>query len=120
MTYRVWCRDEFEDADEDERADRAWKVPPRRGILYPENSAPCDDPQDAARQFADHCNARRDSWEWSWPQEFVVHDGASYFLIEVEREMVAEFLAGKPVPFSLIEPEPDPDAASADPAEQSA
>jgi hypothetical protein len=94
---RVWRKDEFDDADDDdERADRAWAVPDRRGILHPQNSAPCDDPRDAAEQYAEYCHARRDGWEWSWPVDFVVHDGERYYVVEVERETVPEFCASKP------------------------
>lgn len=98
MTYRVWLHDEFKECeDEDERDDRAWPVPARRGILYPENSAPCDRPEDAAKQYAAHCHANRDGWEWTWPIDVVVHDGVHYFLVNVERETVPEFWAGKPM-----------------------
>lgn len=93
---RVWIRDEFEDYDEDERADRAWTVPDRRGILYPENAAPCDDPRDAAKQFADYYHAQRDGWESTWPIEMIVHDGDRYWIVEVDRECVPEFSADKP------------------------
>jgi hypothetical protein len=91
VTYRVWRKDEFDDATADERTDRAWPVPPRFGILNPENSAPCNNPQDAAEQYAEHCHSRRDGWEWSWPVDFVVHDGDRYFVVEVDRQMEPAF-----------------------------
>lgn len=99
MSFLVWLRDEFVDADDDERADRAWKVPDERGIFDP--SYPCTDAEQAAERFAEHFHDQRDGWESSWPLEFVVFDGSSYFVVEVERETVPEFRASKPKPLSV-------------------
>jgi hypothetical protein len=96
VKFRAWIFDEFEDYDEAEREDRAWTVPDRHGILYPENAAPCESPRDAAEQFADHYHGQRDGWESSWPIEVVVHDGDRYWVVVVHREYVPEFSSDAP------------------------
>jgi len=101
VKFRVWRLDEFNDYDADEREDNAWTVPDQRGILYPENSVPCDDVREAAERYADYFHSHRDGWECTWPVEFVVHDGVGYFIVEVEREMVPDFHAGKPTPLHV-------------------
>jgi len=98
---RVWILDEFKDCDEDEREDLSWSVPDRRGILYPENAWRCDDPREAAKVFAEYFHNQRDGWECTWPIEVVVHDGDRYWIVEVARETVPEFLAAKPKPFAV-------------------
>lgn len=95
---RVWLYDEFKAYDADEREDCAWKVPDRRGILYPETSAPVTDAREAAELYAEYFHNQCDGWESTWPLEFVVHDGEHYFRIEVEREMAPDFHASKPKP----------------------
>jgi hypothetical protein len=101
--FRVWGHDEFKElTTDDERDDRAWPVPDRRGILNPEIVTSCRDATEAAEEFAAYCHTRRDGWEWSWPVEFVVHDGESFWLVSVERETVPEFNAGRPSKLASI------------------
>ena len=95
MTYRVWTLDDFKDATDDERDDSSWVVPARRGILNPENFAPCEDARDAAQQFAKHYHYDR-GWENTWPLDFVVHDGEKYYLVSVERDFDPTFSAARP------------------------
>lgn len=110
MSFRVWPKDEFDDADADEREDSAmaleydctiWSADKRRGERVLRCPLPIDTARDAARVYADWFHGNRDGWECTWPLEFVVHDGERYFVVEVEREMVPEFLAGKPQPLEV-------------------
>ena len=92
---RVWLLDEFNDCKSDEERDElAWAPPDVHGILFPENSRPVEDVDEAAEKFAEHLCTHSDGWEWNWPQEFVVHDGSKLWKVSVEREMVPEFRAG--------------------------
>lgn len=93
MGYRVWYKEEFDDYDADERDDRAWTAKPR---WSGDTSHEPYDVRDAAKKYADYFHSQRDGWECTWPLEFVVHDGSVYFVVEVERETVPEFVAGKP------------------------
>jgi hypothetical protein len=95
---RVWYYEEFKDCegDVDCLADRAWPVPDQKPILFAGEPSPITDVKHAAELYAAHFHNQRDGWECTWPIEFVVHDGEQYFLIEIDREMVAEFWASKP------------------------
>jgi hypothetical protein len=97
VTFRCWLRDEFDGADEDERADQAWVARYRwHGDRFLHRD--CDDVETAAQWFADHCHSRRDGWEWTWPIEVVVHDGDRYFVVSVDRDMEPVFYSSKPKP----------------------
>ncbi len=109
MRYRVWWEDEFNDYDEAERERRAWVVPDRHGILFPEHAAPCEDVEDAAEQYADYFHSNRDGWENTWPVNFVVHDGARYHLVTVDREYDPTFSAWRPVPLPIATHPAEPD-----------
>lgn len=113
MMY-VWLRDEFEEYDEDERADRAWPVPMQHGVIYPRHLATCDDPGRVAELFADHFHAHRDGWESKWPIDVVVRDGDRHWVVEVYRESVPEFSASTPTPLVVeasVSREPVDDAS---------
>jgi hypothetical protein len=89
---RAWLHDEFKDFDAEEREDRAWTV------SYVDTHIQCvvRDPREAAKLFAVFFHNRRDGWECTWPIDVVVHDGAEYWLVQVNRETVPEFWAEKP------------------------
>lgn len=95
---QVWWKDEFDEMDDDERADRAWKVPDEVGILDPSFRYPCKSVRNAAEKYADYFHSDRDGWENTWPLNFVVFDGERYFDVEVDREYVAEFWSSEPTP----------------------
>ena len=86
---RVWLHDAFKDADADEREDLAW-------------AAPSDHLKDAVKLFAEHQHNQHDGCEWTWPIKVVVHDGDHYWIVEVHREYMPEFWAGKPKPLAAV------------------
>jgi hypothetical protein len=90
---RVWLHDEFKDFDAAEREDRAWTASSDGRV-----GGSVRDPREAAKLFAVFFHNRRDGWECTWPIDVVVHDGAHYWIIQVNREMVPEFWAEKPKP----------------------
>ncbi len=97
---RVWWYEEWKEHKDDpdpswlERC--AWNVPDHQGLLNPEIFTPVEDIDEAAELYADYFHSHRDGWENTWPLQFIVFDGERYHLVEVEREMVPEFRAGKP------------------------
>lgn len=102
-TYRVWLKDDFDEGDADERDESAMELRYDYNVYTPTRigrslRCPCaiGDVREAAKVFADFFHAQRDGWECTWPVDFVVHDGAAYFVVEVERDMVPEFRGGKP------------------------
>lgn len=56
-----------------------------------------DEPRNAAKQAAAYDHAHGGGWEWSWPIEYFVRDPSTgkKYLVEVERESIPEFVAGK-------------------------
>lgn len=56
-----------------------------------------DEPRNAAKQAAAYDHAYRGGWEWRWPIDYVVRDPSTgkKYLVEVERESIPEFVAGK-------------------------
>lgn len=80
--YTVW-RPDIEPEDE--------------GKPYDAIDVPC-----AANLYATYCHRHRDGWEWSWPVTFRVRDpDGAIWVVEVELEMVPEFLPGKPLPMDM-------------------
>lgn len=126
--YRVWWKDEFDRCkDQDELDDIAWKVPDERGIFDPERRIPCDDPEDAAKKYAEHFYYHRDGYDDKWPIDFVVGvPGADYVetfvVVNVEMEYEPVFQSADPVPHApaFAAPSAPPDVAGADDAVRSA
>lgn len=51
-------------------------------------------PRIFAELAADWCHARRDGWEWDWPEFFVIIDeDGNEFHFEVTRELLPDFYA---------------------------
>lgn len=99
MAYRVWWKDEFVEMDEAERDDRAWTVPPERGIFNPEYIHECDDVEDAAKKYAEYFLNQRDGHENTWPLDFVVHDGRDFHVVSVELDYEPCFHSSDPEPY---------------------
>lgn len=53
----------------------------------------------AAAAHSRHCHYHLGGWEWSWPITFHVKDPTNdrTYSVEVEREMIPEFVPGKAV-----------------------
>lgn len=87
--HRVWREDEDEFND---------------GRSYDD-----DDARDAAKSAADYDHSSRDGWEWSWPVTYLVRNMETLkcYKVEVERESVPEFWAGRGVEVDLPYKEPD-------------
>lgn len=99
--FRVWWDDEFKDCKTDEeREDLAWAVPPEHGIFNPDMIIECTDVDEAARKYADFFYNERDGHENTWPLTFVVHDGRTYFRIEVELDFEPTFSSSDPEEFT--------------------
>lgn len=95
--FRVWVEDEFKQCrSAEEVEDLAWNA--KVHSFFQDKMVDVDDVRAAAKAFAEHFHNRRDGWECTWPIKFVVHErDRGYFAVEVERETVPEFHAGKPV-----------------------
>lgn len=107
MTYRVWWRPEFPDPGSAELAadnmlEDGWKVPDEPGIFDSTYRHVCSDPEEAAQKYAEYFYFNRDGHEDKWPQEFVVHDGAKFFVVSVEAVFDPSFEAGDPVELDPI------------------
>lgn len=100
MTYRVWWKDEFVEQTEEERDERAWKVPPERGIFNPDYIHECDDVEDAAKKYADYFYSHRDGHENTWPLDFVVHDGSKFYNVSIELDWEPVFSSSDPEEFT--------------------
>lgn len=61
------------------------------------------DVHDAAQDAAAWDHSNRDGWEWSWPIVYKVRDVATdqLWAIEVDRETVPEFHAGREAPYPM-------------------
>lgn len=120
--YRVWWKPEFDECkNQEDLDDRAWPVPDERGIFNPEIRIPCDDPEDAARKYADYFYYHRDGSDDQWPIDFVVGvrgetpDGETYVVVNVSLDYDPVFNSEDPVPCapSFAPPAPPTDGETA-------
>lgn len=104
--YRVWWKPEFDECKNQEQLDDlAWSVPDEHGLFNPEVRIPCDDPEDAAKKYADYYHSERDGYEDTWPVDFVVgirgktpEEGETYVVVSVDRDFDPVFTSADPVP----------------------
>lgn len=107
-TYRVWMKDEFDENPKSRDEDamelrygehRSWTTTRIGRVLHCPHSI--DDAEEAAEVYADYFHSERDGWECTWPVEFVVHDGAGYFVVSVDRDYDPTFNAAKSAPLEV-------------------
>ncbi len=84
MPLRVWWREDFDGADDDEERLRIAWSPPKAYPWFGGEPHDIEDVETGAEMYADYFWSERDGYEDKWPQDFVVEKDGKYHLVTID------------------------------------